>query len=244
MQDTRIYRLLFHLPFFNLFRSYLLLLLFGIFAVLVMSGYGMDALLTLAPAERRRLLCQASLVRGRAGGGRRVVFGWLLSLPDTYTTLPRSVALRHPVSRGRLRRAGLGRLSRRRYRGAGCPWSFSCWRPPQAMYQVQVYRILGIPVRRPSTSLASTRRIGRRCRPCRGARPQHAHAQALRAFRGMLSLDPRHGIAAPRPARRPSCAAEGEAVFQPGLARPVVEALSAVGHPIFWTSRGMPSLRR
>ena len=62
LQTTGFYYLLYKVPTFNLFRSYLLVFLFGVFALLVMSAYGFDALLSAEPAERRRLLRRALMV--------------------------------------------------------------------------------------------------------------------------------------------------------------------------------------
>lgn len=52
LQQTKIYMLLFHLPFFNLFRSYFLFTPFAVVVVLVMSAYGLDRLQDAEPAER------------------------------------------------------------------------------------------------------------------------------------------------------------------------------------------------
>ena len=71
-----------------MFRAYLHLLFFSVFAVLVMSGYGMDALLTLPPAERRRLAARALAVTGGLAAIAGLVLAWMYSLPAPSEMLP------------------------------------------------------------------------------------------------------------------------------------------------------------
>jgi len=56
LQETALYFVLLRLPFFDVFRSYALYAVFVVCALLVMSGYGFDAYLTLDREARRRLL--------------------------------------------------------------------------------------------------------------------------------------------------------------------------------------------
>jgi hypothetical protein len=53
LQDSRLYYALFHLPFFDLFRSYFLYTIFVVLGTLLTSAFGVDRLLTCDPAERR-----------------------------------------------------------------------------------------------------------------------------------------------------------------------------------------------
>jgi len=46
LQQTKIYYLLFHIPSFELFRSYLLVFLFATFSLLIISGFGFDRVIT------------------------------------------------------------------------------------------------------------------------------------------------------------------------------------------------------
>lgn len=64
LQDSRLYFLLFRLPFFDLFRSYFLYSVYVVVIILVMSGYGMDRCLVSDAAIRRRLLLRAGTALG------------------------------------------------------------------------------------------------------------------------------------------------------------------------------------
>lgn len=59
LQQTHLYLLIFHLPFFNVFRSYFLFIVFAMFSLLVISGYGMDKLLSVTPSIRAELVIVA-----------------------------------------------------------------------------------------------------------------------------------------------------------------------------------------
>ncbi|MGO8867117.1 MAG: hypothetical protein ACLQME_11505 [Alphaproteobacteria bacterium] len=62
LEQTRLYLFLFHyVPFFDLFRSYFLFILFVMLGVLVISAYGFDAVLTLPDVARRAVLRRAGL---------------------------------------------------------------------------------------------------------------------------------------------------------------------------------------
>jgi hypothetical protein len=64
LQQTRLYAALFHLPFFDLFRSYFLYTIFAVFGLLLMSGHGVDRLLICSPDERRHAVGRAILSVG------------------------------------------------------------------------------------------------------------------------------------------------------------------------------------
>jgi hypothetical protein len=73
LRQSGLYQLLFHLPYFDIFRSYLLFILFVVLGLLVMSAYGLDALLSLQDearrlAVRRALLALVVLVLGASIG--------------------------------------------------------------------------------------------------------------------------------------------------------------------------------
>ena len=61
LQQSQLYWLIYHLPFFNIFRSYFLYLVVVMFLLLIISGFGMDAYLT-APAHARRAMTRRALV--------------------------------------------------------------------------------------------------------------------------------------------------------------------------------------
>lgn len=90
LQQSRLYFLIFHLPYYDLFRGYFLFCIFIVFGILVLSGYGFDGLAT-APAEehgrvaRRTVLCGAAAALVVACG-----LVWLVWLaPDVRSTLRR-----------------------------------------------------------------------------------------------------------------------------------------------------------
>lgn len=62
LQQSKLYLALFHLPAFNIFRSYFLYIVYVPFAVLVMSGYGLDAMMSMDEQKRRAVLRRASFL--------------------------------------------------------------------------------------------------------------------------------------------------------------------------------------
>ncbi|MEW6055573.1 MAG: hypothetical protein AB1540_03090 [Bdellovibrionota bacterium] len=50
------YFFMFHLPFFDLFRTYSMFIVFAVFGFLVMGGYGADAYLTMTPEQRSKAI--------------------------------------------------------------------------------------------------------------------------------------------------------------------------------------------
>jgi hypothetical protein len=88
LQETHISYALFYLPFFNAFRGYSLFGLFVAFGVLIMSGYGVDALLSLSGARRHALARRSLAVVGVATAACGLVIGLLLmshSVPPEVT---------------------------------------------------------------------------------------------------------------------------------------------------------------
>ena len=249
LQQSRLYLLIFELPFFDIFRSYLLLLLFVVFAVLVMSGYGMDVLLELTPKERRRLAGRALAVTAGLGAVAGIAFAWMHLLPAATEVLPAArFAMREPyfplryaaLLDGAILLAGLGSLAWAACVAADVRRGMSVvifvLALSQAAYQAGVYRILSIPAaeaiarfgldaadRTPLPPAVAEDPNARTRKLC-----EH-FAECYLSRRDTASLRLDHGGTFFRGA--------DEAVFQPGLARPVVEALSAVGRPVFWTSR-------
>jgi len=234
MQDTHIFRLLFHLPFFDLFRSYLQLFLFGVFAVMVMSGYGLDALLTLGSADRRRVTRYALLVIAALAADAAVALGWLLSLPDTYATLPRSIALDVLIIA-----SGCGALAWAIFREAdtqrGMVVVIAVLAVSQAVYQAEIYRMLAIPV----AELVSRFGLDEADRtPLAGPAAGDPNALFRKPCTRLAEcyLSARDAVSLRLDREGTFLRSWSEAAFQPGLAPSVVEALSGVGHPVFWTS--------
>ena len=62
LQQSRLYLLLFYyVPFFDIFRSYFLFVLFAVLGLLVTSAYGFDAVMSLPDEERRLVVRRAGL---------------------------------------------------------------------------------------------------------------------------------------------------------------------------------------
>ena len=235
LQQSRLYLLIFHLPFFDIFRSYLLLFLFGIVAILIMSGYGMDTLLTSGTALRRRLGGHALVLTAILTADAAIALGWLFTLRKTNTGLPASLALDAGVLL-----AGFAALGWAVYGASevrrGMAVVIAVLALSQAVYQGAVYRILSIPMAE-GIARFGLDEADRTPLPAGVAGDPNAlerklcthFAECYLALRDTASLRLDHEGTFFR--------SLGEAVFQPDLAPPVVEALSAVGHPVFWTSR-------
>jgi hypothetical protein len=249
LQQTGLYKLIFELPFFDLFRAYLHLAFFGIFAVLVMSGYGMDALLTLEPGARRRLAGRALAVTAALAGLAALLFLWLFALPVPAPTLP-AARFTLPEPNVRLRYAllidagmlasGLGVLAWAVYAAAdlrrGMTIVIIVLALSQAAYQASVYRILAVPV---SEALArfGLDEIDHTPIPPAAADDPRALTRKLCTTFAQCYLSTRDTASLRLDHEGTFFRSLGEALFQPGLERPVVEALTAIGRPIFWTSR-------
>jgi hypothetical protein len=83
LQQTHFYLLLFHLPFFNVFRSYFLFVVFAVFSLVILSGYGMDKLLSVSPSNRSELILIASKRLAKLLIGSFLFLGFLALLaPD------------------------------------------------------------------------------------------------------------------------------------------------------------------
>ena len=249
LQQTRLYMLIFELPFFDVFRAYLHLLFFGVFAILVMSGYGMDALLTLAPKERRRLAGRALGVTAGLVAVAGLVLAWMFFLPPATEVLP-AARFQLPEPNLRLRYAfmldaaillaGFAALAWAVYGASevrrGMAVVIGVLALSQAGYQAGVYRILSIPMAE-GIARFGLDEADRTPLPAAVAGDPNAlerklcthFAECYLALRDTTSLRLDHEGTFFR--------SLGEAVFQPDLAPPVVEALSAVGHPVFWASR-------
>ena len=235
MQQTRLYFLIFELPFFDLFRAYLHMALLAVFAVLTISGYGMEALLDLEPVERRRLAFHPFFFTAVLAADVAVALGWLFALPGSKAAIPGSLAVDACILV-----SGFAAVAWAVYGDASALRRMSAVIVVlvlvQGLYQAQIYRILGTPVpeaiqrfgldEADRTAISApamhdpgalTRKLCTRFAECYLSRRDTA---SLKLDREGTFLRSRH-----------------EAVFQSGLAPEVVAALSAVDHPIFWTSR-------
>lgn len=56
MQKTLLYYLIFHLPFFDIFRNYFFYFVYAVVGILILSGYGLERLIVVSRVERQRIL--------------------------------------------------------------------------------------------------------------------------------------------------------------------------------------------
>ena len=90
LEQSRLYLLIFHLPFYDLFRGYFLFSIFIVFGILVLSGYGFDGLAT-SPTKEWVRLARSTVI---CGGATALVvvcgLAWLVWLaPDARSTVGR-----------------------------------------------------------------------------------------------------------------------------------------------------------
>lgn len=56
MQKTLLYYVIFHLPFFDIYRNYFFYFVYAIVGILILSGYGLERLIEVSRVERQRIL--------------------------------------------------------------------------------------------------------------------------------------------------------------------------------------------
>ena len=106
----------------------------------------------------------------------------------------------------------------------------------EAAYQAQIYRILGIPVAQ-GIARYELDAADRTPLPAAIAGDPNALTRKICTRFGECYLSTHDTASLNLDIQGTFLRSKGEAVFQRGLARSVIEALSAIGHPIFWTSR-------
>jgi hypothetical protein len=241
LQQSGLYLLLVHVPFFDVFRSYFLYVAFVAFAVLVLSGYGLDAGLTTDDARRRRwltpglrLVLAATALAAVAVGlllfgktrawQRELVLGlvWLdVLLVAAPVLLFRWTARARCAERWTLALIGTLVLS-------------------HTVYFVAVHRLIGVPVEA----------IAERYGPPGGVDARDGRGTVEDAERltrtacdtfAQCYVSPVDTVSLRTDLDGTFLRSRREAVFQHGLEPSVVRALSALTHPIFWLSeRAVP----
>src|SRR5437016_11437673 len=81
--QSHLYLVLFRMPFFDVFRSYFLVGVLVVFGLLIMSGYGMDAFLTLGAEARRGMLSRALITVGAMTALAAAAVAWPLIEGDS-----------------------------------------------------------------------------------------------------------------------------------------------------------------
>jgi hypothetical protein len=244
-QPSRLYLVLFHLPFFDVFRAYFLYVVLVALALLVMSGYGVDAYLTLGRQDRGRLVRQSLGITAVLTVGAGACIVWLLRQGG----LGASGAMAWSLSTDALLVAV----------GASAVWACSrseraersVWvlitilALSQAIYFAGAYRLVGVPQRKMTARYELDDADGTSLPPEIAADPDRFRRKECSSF-AECYLSLRDTVTVRLLAgewRTTFFRSEDDAIFQHGLALPVVEALSGVTHPVFWLSRAVEPYR-
>jgi hypothetical protein len=237
VQETQISYAMFHLPFFDIFRTYSLFGLFPVFAVLVMSGYGVDAFLELRRVDRRRLLWRSV---GVFAAGAALSLAVLVAL-TRYK--PFNEAIEGQAAAGLAFDVAIALL------GCVAIW-FACRSPrarlgivvlaatliaSQAVYTQQVYRLLGIPLadvlRNYKLDSVDSTKQG----PELANAPNTYERRECVTF-GQCYLSQRDTVSLRRDDQGTFLRNPSEPVFRENLLPVGTRALSGITHPVFWLS--------
>ena len=240
LQQSRLYLLLFHVPFFDVFRAYFLYVVFVVMAALVMSAYGMDAYLTLPEEERRRVLVRSLVIVGGIVAICAPVLLWLLGRRGNPGSSKAAVGWL--VADLMIAAAGAAVLWL-----AGRARATERWAAivivvlvlSQTAYFVGAYKLVGISLSRVvatygldgedftpvSADIASDPSRFHR-KPCTSFAQCYA---SQRDTASIVRFGGEWGGAFWR--------SKDDAIFQAAVSPAVVAALSGVSHPVFWLSR-------
>ena len=236
LQQSSLYRILYYFPYFNVFRNYILLFPVVVFAVLVASGYGFDVLTDLEPEARRRVAARAVAVILAAmlavAWALHGVLAWIPADPQTMARFIPAFAVDVAIlAAGMLALWWCGRAVPGPATAAGLIGVLMLGQVVHTAGSYRAYGTDGAGLRTrlgvsdadmvPPKTVTDPNRLIRT--PC------EVFAQCYLAAGDTASLRTDLDGTFLRPA--------SDAVFHKDLARPVVEALSAVGQPVFRASR-------
>ena len=236
LQQSHLAYLLFSLPFFNLFRAYILYGVFVVFAVLVMAGYGMDAYLILESAERRRLVTRSlGIVLGLTALAA-LVLGVVL---PAVTSKVAPVRLRYllpdllivAVSALALWRCGRSRRPERSALGLLLVLVLC-----QSVYWVAVQKLVDVPFDEVFAAYQLDAEDRTPVAPETAHDPNRFRRKECRSF-GECYVSLRDTASLRRGPDGTFLRNHLEPVLQDDLALPVTRALSGLTHPVFWLSR-------
>ncbi|HEY3067919.1 MAG TPA: hypothetical protein VGL09_19185, partial [Methylomirabilota bacterium] len=238
LQHSGLYLLILHLPLFNVFRSYFLYVIIVVFALLVIGAYGMDAYLRETPGERRRLLHTSLGAVLFAAAASAAALAWLVTGVGSAVALR---TLRYLAFDGLLIAAGAGVVAyagRARTVERGAMALIMMVALSGAVFVAAVAGMVGISrgalVARYELDDAdrAPRTVTGWRDPATFTRKEcHVYAQCYASQRDTVSLR--------RDLEGTFLRHRNEAVFQDGLAPPIVRALSALTHPVVWLSRSV-----
>lgn len=238
LQQSRLYLLLFHLPFFNVFRSYFLYIIYVVIGVLVMSAYGLDSLLT-ATSEERTARLRAAL---RTGAIAFLTAAVLLVL---VTIIGRGLgagafAYLKPMA-GDIVLVGAALLliwwgARRATFGAREGLVFlAVLIGTQALYAAGIYGILGITDRAAFARYEMSDALSTPISAAELTRPDQIKRVPCPTF-GSCYLALHDAASLRRDLEGTFLRHRLNPVFQDALAPEVKQALTGITHPIFWFS--------
>jgi hypothetical protein len=236
LQETHISYAMFNLPFFNVLRTYSLFGPFVAFSVLVMSGYGLDALLSLESQARQRLARRSLAVVGvttlLAALLEASLMAWRLAPAAVSTEILQGLVA--DVLVGALGAAAVWHAARaeatRRWLSV-----LGVLLVSQVVFAEGVYHFLGMPLSGvledykldadDTTSALSTR----------ARDPNEFFRKPCDAF-AVCYLSRREAASLRHDDQATFLRNANEPVFQDGLADEVVRALDGISHPVFWLS--------
>ena len=238
LQQSRLYLLLFHVPFFNLFRSYFLYIVFVVFAVLVMSAYGLDYLLGARAEARAALVRRATLwLVGFCMVSALILLGLTLAAPDP-RKLIRELALPLLMDAGLIivGIVAFRQLVRVERPGLAAVVLLGGLVLPQIAYFAQSYEAVGTTI---SQAYAKFGLDDKDTQPAPTSRiDTDTHRRKLCTKFAQCYLSSAATVSLNTDLEGTFLRNREEPVFQHGLARPVQEALTGLTHPVFWFSRG------
>jgi hypothetical protein len=244
MQDSKLYFLLFHVPFFDLFRSYFLYIVVVVLLFIIISGYGLDTCLALEEGPRRRLLLKSVALVAVCVCASLAVQLWILDAPAALAR----IAADWPYALGDLAALTISLYG---------VWRFAQARPgarqgvygllgavaaSQALYLAGAYVNMGIDVDQVISRLG----VEGHATPTTSqpAREPHIAANFERrecAIFAECYLTPGDTASLRQDLNGTLWRSKPAALFQPDLDPRVVSALSGVTHPVFWFSdRAVP----
>jgi hypothetical protein len=239
LQQSKLYFLLHHLPFFDVFRSYGLYLAYAVFAFLVMSGLGLDALLRSDMSHRADTIARSFRWVQASGIAVLLGFAWLV------TRAPGKLALLYEIKWYLLIDVALlvltplafSQLCRKRVGNRAMMIAIvAALVVSQSIYATGVYRILGVPYDKLQAQfgLEGNDRI-----PLAHAvatdPAQFMRKECVRYTQCYLSLRPSASL---RTDLEGSFLRSRRSVlYQEQVSKSVILALLGISHPVFWPSQ-------
>jgi hypothetical protein len=237
LQETHISYALFYLPFFNAFRGYSLFGLFVAFGILIMSGYGVDALLSLGAARAHALARRSLVVVGVATGACVLAIGLLL---NSHPVPPEVTSEVFQGLTADLLLAAVGALavwvgSRSSRPTAWVAGLIGLMLVSQAIFAEGVYHFVGMPLDGVLQNYRLDADDTQNALATRATDPNTLRRKPCDSF-AVCYLSRRDAVSLHVDEQGTFLRSPNEPVFQDGLASDVVRALDGITHPIFWFS--------